>query len=285
MGTDHHFTVEEEFSKLELVLNQAAGDTAVCLRLLKKQLSDYDHRNGNIFAHSALSYLRSDMRSAKDTAMHLKNVAHQISHSLKPSKAELIAARHAMNSTTRVMEALTATARNYDKENGQSKGIKGTIDAVLGGRHDKDKHEKHSLFGKETGAAHGKNMAPEGGLFGAKREGDTTHGVLPGEKDEHHRGFAAAAADKNGGGIMGTTDTVEVLVKKNLRDNFNLSALDHQISTAEKVLSPSIVERAKEVIHDVKDKLTGDKTSPTHVDHVHGSRHATHPSAVHSTAM
>uniref|UniRef100_M4BE57 Uncharacterized protein n=1 Tax=Hyaloperonospora arabidopsidis (strain Emoy2) TaxID=559515 RepID=M4BE57_HYAAE len=284
MGIDHHFTVEEEFSKLELALNQAAGDTAVCLRLLKKQLSDYDHRNGNIFNHSATSYLRSDMRSAKDTAADLKNAAYQINHSLKPSKAELATARHAMNATTRVMEALTATAHNYDKENGQSKGIKGTIDAVLGGHHDKDHHhEKNGTAHEGLLKTNGTNMAPEGGLFGATREHDKKHGGLFGEKNGP-RGFAAAA-DKNGGGIMGTTETVEVLVKKNLRDNFNLSALDHQISAAEKVLSPSIVERAKEVIHDVKDKLTGDKSSPTYADHVNANRHATHPTTVQSTAL
>uniref|UniRef100_M4C6B4 Uncharacterized protein n=1 Tax=Hyaloperonospora arabidopsidis (strain Emoy2) TaxID=559515 RepID=M4C6B4_HYAAE len=242
-SSDHHATVEEEFSKLELALNQTAGDTSVCLRLLKKQLSEYDHRNGNIFTHSATSYLRSDMRLAKDTANELKHVAHQISHSPKPSKSEVASARHSMNETSRVMEALTTTARNYDKENGQSKGIKGTIDTMIGGHHDKDEHEKHE---------------------------DKKHGGLFGDKKEGHHGGLSSHADKNGGGIMGTTETVEGLVQKNLRENFNTKALDHQISVAEKALSPSIMERAKEAIHDVKDKLKGDKTSPTHGPHGHG---------------
>ncbi|CAI5741923.1 unnamed protein product [Hyaloperonospora brassicae] len=275
-SSDHHSNVEEEFSKLELALNQTAGDTSVCLRLLKKQLAEYDHRNGNLFTHSATSYLRSDMRSAKDTAMELKHVAHQISRSPKPSKTELTSARHVMNETSRTMEALTTTARNYDKENGQSKGIKGTIDTMMGGHHDKDKNEKQSLGGHATGDTHS-DKTHSGGLFGGEKDGG-----------HHHKGLSSHA-DQNGAGIMGSTDTVEGLVQKNLRENFSVKALDHQLSAAEKALSPSMMERAKEAIHDVKDKLKGDKTSPSHGSHAHGSAPVgthlqggpTHPDHVH----
>ncbi|POM65271.1 Hypothetical protein PHPALM_19040 [Phytophthora palmivora] len=59
-----------------------------------------------------------------------------------------------------------------------------------------------------------------------------------------------------------TTDTVEALVKLTLRETFSgFSALKHQISTAEKSLSPSLVERAKEVMEDVVIKLKGDSNS------------------------
>ncbi|ETM33071.1 hypothetical protein L914_19654, partial [Phytophthora nicotianae] len=38
----------------------------------------------------------------------------------------------------------------------------------------------------------------------------------------------------------------------------------YQINSADKsVSSPSIVERAKEAMHGMKEKLTGDKSSPT----------------------
>ncbi|TDH68986.1 hypothetical protein CCR75_000945 [Bremia lactucae] len=53
------------------------------------------------------------------------------------------------------------------------------------------------------------------------------------------------------------TNTLEALVKSIVRDNFNLSALSHQITITQKSLtsSPSFVERAKEAVDDVKEKL------------------------------
>ncbi|KAF4315732.1 hypothetical protein G195_010756, partial [Phytophthora kernoviae 00238/432] len=120
-----------------------------------------------------------------------------------------------------------------------------------------------------------------GGLFGSgEKDKGEKHGGIMGmgnkDKDEKHGGFLGMGKDKDGhgnhgGGILGSSNSVESLVKSTLRDNFNLSPLNHQINVAEKSLSPSIVDKAKVAIHDVKDKLTGDKTSPTHERH-----HATH---------
>ncbi|OWY93753.1 hypothetical protein PHMEG_00036730, partial [Phytophthora megakarya] len=135
-------TTEEEFVKLEQVLNQTADDTSNCLKLLKKHLNEYDSRNGNHFVNTAYSYMRSDMRTVKDTSMDLKHVAHQINQSHKPSKTEITSARNMMNATAKTMETLKITAHNYDKENGQRAGVKGKIAAAVGGHHD-DKDEKH----------------------------------------------------------------------------------------------------------------------------------------------
>ncbi|OWY92484.1 hypothetical protein PHMEG_00038504 [Phytophthora megakarya] len=58
--------------------------------------------------------------------------------------------------------------------------------------------------------------------------------------------------------MLETADTVEALVKLTLHDTFSgFSALKHQISTAEKSLSLSLMERAKEVMEDVVIKLKG----------------------------
>ncbi|RMX66715.1 hypothetical protein DD238_004699 [Peronospora effusa] len=124
------------------------------------------------------------------------------------------------------------------------KGVTGVIDNDIG-KNDTEKHEKDDT-----------NMLP---VF------LRNIGGLLGKTDGHHH---------HGGGILSSSDTVEQLVKTTLHDNFNVSALSHQITIAQKSLSssPSFVERAKEVLHDVKDKLKGDKTSPTHDGH-HGNKH------------
>ncbi|KAE9048205.1 hypothetical protein PR003_g759 [Phytophthora rubi] len=260
-STDRNAT-EEEFSKLEQVLNQTGDDASNCLKLLKKHLSEYDSRNGNHFVNTASSYMRGDMRTAKDSAMELKHVAHKINKSHKPSKSEVSSARNLMDVTSKAMDSLKLTARNYDKENGQSMGVKGTIDAAVGGHHDKEKEKdekREGLFGRDD-----KEKEREGGLFGKSDK----------EKDEHH-GRMLDHPDNNGGGVMGSSDTVETLVTKTLRDHFSLNALDQQLKAAEKSLSPSIVDRAKEAVHDVKGKLTGDKSSSTHEGH--HAKHAANP--------
>ncbi|KAF1778088.1 hypothetical protein GQ600_21887 [Phytophthora cactorum] len=188
--TDPNIAIEEEFFMLEQVLNQTADETSDCLKLLKKHLSDYD-----------TSFMRTDMRNAKDTAMDLKHVAHEINKNQKPSKTEISFARNMMNSTARAMDTLKATARNYDRENKQRMGVKGKRDEDRG-------------FYKESG----------GGLFGKNRHGDKQHGGLFGsDKDEEHHTNFPANEDDNGGRVTGSSETVETLVRKILRDNFSLS--------------------------------------------------------------
>ncbi|RLN36962.1 hypothetical protein BBI17_009914 [Phytophthora kernoviae] len=304
--TNHHVAIEQEFASLEQLLNQTADDASTCLRLLKNELSEYDSRHGNHFTNTAKSYLRSDMRTAKDTASDMKRVAHQINRTHNPSHSEVESARNMMDATAKAMDVLKTTARNYDQKNGKATGVKGTIENVVGKNDtnkdtkggllgNKDKDERHGgLFGsgeKDKGEKHGGILGmgnkdkddKHGGLFGmGDQKQDEKHGGILGmgnkDKDEQHGGIMGMGKDKDGhgnhgGGILGSSDTVESLVKSTLRDNFNLSPLSHQITIAEKSLSssPSIVDKAKEAIHDVKDKLTGDKTSPTHERH-----HATH---------
>ncbi|CAI5701106.1 hypothetical protein KXD40_004298 [Peronospora effusa] len=241
-------TAEHEFALLEKALIQTADDAARCLKLLKKNLSDYDHHHGNYFINTATSFMRNDMRSAKDTAFNLKHVAHQINKNLQPFESGVISARSMMDVVAKSMDALNTTARNYDEKNGRSKGVNGVIDNAIG-KNDTEKHEKDDKHATS--------------LFGTNDERNI--GGLLGKTDGHHH---------HGGGILSSSDTVEQLVKTTLHDNFNVSALSHQITIAQKSLSssPSFVERAKEVIHDVKDKLKGDKTSPTHDGH-HGNKH------------
>ncbi|KAG3241101.1 hypothetical protein PI124_g14029 [Phytophthora idaei] len=272
---------EEEFFKLEQVLNQTADDTSNCLKLLKKHLSDYDSRNGNHFNHTTASYMRSDMRTAKDTAMDLKHVAHEINKNQKPSKTEIFSARNMMDATSKAMENLKATARNYDRENKQRMGVKGTVDAAVGGRSDKEMGENRGQLGNEKhherdddrgffgtsdkeseggfsgksdkhkdseGGLFGKSdkqKESEGGLFGKSdkqkeseggffnKDEDKQGGLFGGDKNEHYRGVLGGGKGDNGG-MVGSSETVETLVRKVLRDNFSLSALDHQIKTAEK---------------------------------------------------
>ncbi|POM57906.1 Hypothetical protein PHPALM_37524 [Phytophthora palmivora] len=315
-SNDRNATIEQEFASLEKVLNQTADDATRCLKLLKKNLSDYDSRHSNHFINTAASYMRSDMRTAKDTATDLKHVAHQINKSSHPSESEITSARNIMGATAKAMDVLNTTARNYDQKNGRSKGVKGAIDNVTGnndkekhekegdekhtglfGKTDKDRDEKHTgLFGKTDKEKESKGTGLFGksddkenkdskvsGLFGKnEKDKDDKHTGLfnKGDKDDNKHGgglFGGKTDHRHGGGILGNSDTVEDLVKSTLRENFNLSALSHQITIAEKSLSssPSFVERAKEAVHEVKEKIKGDKSSPTH-DH-HARKHTLTP--------
>jgi hypothetical protein len=325
-SNDRNATAEQEFASLEKVLNQTADDAARCLKLLKKNLSDYDSRHGNHFINTATSYLRSDMRTAKDTAADLKHVAHQINRSSTPSESEVHSAHNMMGATAKAMDVLNTTARNYDEKNGRSKGVKGAIDNVVG-NNDQQKDEQHGggLFGKDNKTKDEKHI----GLFGKDEKKDEKHtGLFGKDKDEKHTGLFGKDKDKDkeskvgglfgksdkdkedkhtgllgkgdkhkdekhgtgllggkgeqkhhgGDGLLGSSDTVEALVKATLRDNFNLSPLSHQITIAEKSLtaSPTFVERAKEAVNEVKDKLKGDKASPTRGDH-HANKRAVTP--------
>ncbi|KAG1695823.1 hypothetical protein DVH05_019162 [Phytophthora capsici] len=228
-STDRNIAAEKEFTSLAQVLVQTADDAALCLKLLKKNLSEYDRRNGHHLRNTAKSFMRSDIRNAKDISSDLKHVAHQIHRSHKYSKMEVASARNMMNTTANAMEVLKATARHYDEKNGQTTGVKGAIKRMLSSENDEPNDSKGGLFGRKS------DQVNNQGAFGN--------------------------GERHGGGLLGSPDTVEALVKSTLRDNFNMNVLSYQISAAEKVLSPSLVDRAKEAVHDVKDKLKGDKTT------------------------
>ncbi|CAH0480987.1 unnamed protein product [Peronospora belbahrii] len=264
-------TAEHEFDLLEMMLIRTADDAVRCLKLLKKNLSDYDNHHGNHFTNTAISYMRSDMRAAKDSASNLKHLAHQYRENPQPSELGVMSARSMGDVVARSMDALITTARNYDQKNGRSKGVKGVIDNASG-KNDRENHEKDGgLFGQ----GHINRNEKHAGRFGTgdERHMDANHGSsLLGTPDVvyYHQG---------GNDILSNSDTVEQLVKTTVHDNFSANALTHQVANAEKSLSPSFVERVKEVVHEVKDKLKGDKASPTHnVHYAHqGNEHVVIP--------
>ncbi|TDH70371.1 hypothetical protein CCR75_003222 [Bremia lactucae] len=277
-STDRNIPTDDEFYKLEQLLNQTADDASTCLKLLKKELSEYDRRNGNHFVNTATTYMRRDMRHAKDTAMDMKHVSHNLNKEHKSSKTDVSSAQNVTHTTAKAFEALEITARNYDKENGQRMGVKGRISAAMGGHHHKDethaKDEKHPKHGESNEGLLGKHdKESEGGMFGMKKSDEKSEGLVGEVKERSKDVFNTK--DENGSGIVGSSETVETIVKRILHDHFNLKALDHQIKAAEKSLSPSIMERAKEKMHDVKEKLVGNKSDSAHDGH--GDPHESHP--------
>lgn len=171
-------------------------------------MAEYDRRHGNHFLSTAKSYMRNDIRYAKDISADLKHVAQQITKTQEYSQSELVSARKMIDVTANAMEVLVTKGRNYDETNGRATGVKGVIQDVVGGpRESSDK--------------------------GGQSETDVT----------------------TDNWANNTPDTVEEVVKSTLRDNFDLSVLIRPINAAEEVLTPSIIEKAKEAVHNVSDVL------------------------------
>ncbi|KAE9283656.1 hypothetical protein PR003_g27065 [Phytophthora rubi] len=289
-----------------------------CLKLLKKNLSNYDGHHGNHFVNTATSYMRSDMRAAKDTSADLNHVAHQINKSPRPSESEVTSARNMMGATNKAMNVLKTTARNYDQKNGRSTGVKGVIDNVVGDNDYKDNETKcGGLFGKDsndqddnhTGLLGKSDKVKEkeskgvGSLFGraitrrrspsaevslarATRTRTTRTPGCMGARTRTRTPTTVVVSSEIRAAITTTTTMVAAassaaptVAKTTLRDNFNVSALSHQITIAEKSLSvsPSFVERAKEVVNKVKDKLKREKSSSPSRDGHYAHKRAVMP--------
>lgn len=217
---------EKEFASLAQVLTITADDAVKCLKTLKKNLSEYDSQHGNHFLHTARLHMRSDIRHAKDVSADLKGVAREIHESHKPSKAGVISARTAMNAVALAMDVLTVTAQKYDEKHWHSSDVKGAMESAGSGKDEMETNVQGDAFGTSTYQA------------------------------GHH-----------GNCVLSNLVTVEMVVKKTLSDNFNPNVLSCQINAAEKSLSSfSIMERAKEAVNDVKEKLSG-KSSPTFAGH------------------
>ncbi|KAE9318734.1 hypothetical protein PF008_g18433 [Phytophthora fragariae] len=242
---ERSIAAQQEFSKLELLLAQTANDATKCLKVLKRNLAEYDRRHRLRFLNTSRSFMRSDIRVAKDLASDLRHVGTRIRKSKSPTESEINAARISMNETAEAMNDLKKAGRVYDQNNGMSGGISDIMDNVLGGKDDKERETKGGLFGENDKAKQSKT--PKGGLFGA------------GDKNIESR---------PSGGIRKSADTVEAVVRSTLSDSFSgFNALENQISATEKTLSPSLAERAKEAVADVANKLVGDSsTSPTPQD-------------------
>ena len=210
-GNGYNATAAHEFAALATVLCCIADDAITCLKSLKKRLSDDDRRHGRRFVHSAVAYLRTDLRAAKDTASALQHVAHQLTTHWERSESATDAARDVMGRIAKAMDRLQTTAHQYDEE-------------VVRRR-----------------------QSP-------KRKADGRHSTGCGQTPESCGSCA---------------ETVEQLVKTIVRDSFNISALSHQITIANKSLSSSTssVERVKLVVQDVKAKLDGDRPKAKHKGH------------------
>ncbi|CAH0485235.1 unnamed protein product [Peronospora farinosa] len=107
----------KEFFKLEILLIQTADETADCLKILKSNLGEYDKRHGLLFLNTSKSFVRRDIRFAKDTASELKHIAEQIAKSKHPSKGMIAVARRTVNEIFDALCELRTTARLYDRKN------------------------------------------------------------------------------------------------------------------------------------------------------------------------
>ncbi|ETK85312.1 hypothetical protein F441_05448 [Phytophthora nicotianae CJ01A1] len=110
-------TVEQEFAKLEQLLIQTADEAFSCLKALKNNLSEYDKRHGLLFLNTSRSFMRCDIRAAKDKAAELKHVAYHINKSERPSESEITATRSKIHEVSDAMLHLKQTARAYDRKN------------------------------------------------------------------------------------------------------------------------------------------------------------------------
>ncbi|KAJ8561741.1 hypothetical protein ON010_g7942 [Phytophthora cinnamomi] len=132
-------SIAAEFFKLELVLLQTADDAIHCVKALKDNLTEYDTRHGLHFANTSKSFMRGNIRVAKDAASDLRLVADQVAKSKFQSDWEIAAARSKMNAASDAIKGLKVAARVYDEMNGKPTGITRIIDNVLVGKYDKKK--------------------------------------------------------------------------------------------------------------------------------------------------
>ncbi|EEY65011.1 sporulation induced hypothetical protein [Phytophthora infestans T30-4] len=224
--------VEQEFSKLEMLLLQTANDTSKCLKILKRNLSKYDRRHGLFFRSTSNYFMRNDIRVAKDTTTDLRYVAKRIKRSKSPTKSEINAARISMNATVDAMNDLKQAGRIFDQNNDVLGGVTGIIESILHHDDNDDSQDDGGIFGdKEKNTDENKTKR---GLFGRKKRG----------------------------GFLKATDTVEGVVKSTLSESFSgFPALKQQITATENALSPSIVTRAKDAMVGAASKLVS--SSPT----------------------
>ncbi|GMF32268.1 unnamed protein product [Phytophthora fragariaefolia] len=225
-SSSSNITAEQEFSKLEQLLIQTAGEIARCLKTLKTGLAEYDRRHGLLFINTSKSFMRKNIRAAKDTASELRYVADQISKSEPPSESEITATRSKINEVSDALDNLKRTARAYDRK-GKSDGIVGIA--------------AKALTGTKSDSNDGSNKA-------TTTSEDSWLGDNSGSNSER------SSTD----GISSTIDTVEVVVRLTLRNNFNgASALKHQVSIAEESLVPSFADHVMDAVNAMSNSLKG----------------------------
>ncbi|KAE8915819.1 hypothetical protein PF005_g22026 [Phytophthora fragariae] len=240
-SSTRNVTAEHEFSKLEHLLTKTAGEVVNCLKVLKTNLAEYDKRNGLLFINTSKSFMRSDIRAAKDMASELRHVADQIAKSDTPSEWEITAARSKINTVSDAMGELKKTARAYDRSD-KSKGITGILGNALTSSNNSN-NNSHTR-GNETS---------ESGLLGSSNTKTESEGSGFGE---YSKGSDSEYSSGSGTGLPKASDTVEAVVKRALHDNFSgFSALKHQVLVAEKSLSPSFAERVMDTVSSMTNSL------------------------------
>ncbi|TDH71281.1 uncharacterized protein CCR75_004663 [Bremia lactucae] len=161
-ATNCDISVKKEFSSLALILDHTADNAVECLKILKKNLAEYDLHHGNNFLNSAKSYMRSDMRYAKDISSDLKHVAHQISKIDNYSKSEIKSARKTMKATSNALDVLLTKSRIYDETDGKATGVKGVIQNIVGGSRDKsDRNDQSAHFDRNDPIFTGIDNSPQ----------------------------------------------------------------------------------------------------------------------------
>ena len=115
-GNGYNATAAHEFAALATVLHCIADDALACLALLKKRLSAHDRRHGRRFVHTAVAYLRTDLRAAKDATRAVTHVAQQLTALDARSEWATDAARDVMGRMAKAMDSLQATARQFDAD-------------------------------------------------------------------------------------------------------------------------------------------------------------------------
>ncbi|KAG7391005.1 hypothetical protein PHYPSEUDO_006140 [Phytophthora pseudosyringae] len=182
-STQQNPAAEQEFSRVEQLLIQTADEASSCLKALKSSLSEYDKRHGLLFLNTAKSFMRSDIRAAKDKASELKHVADQIAKSETPSEWEITATRSKIHEVSDALINLKKTARSYDRKN-HLENSSGTELKADERRSDIDKSESESSwFSEDTGSDRSGS-----GLRGA---GDTVEAVVRSTVRHNFSGFSA----------------------------------------------------------------------------------------------
>ncbi|KAG6594227.1 Uracil phosphoribosyltransferase [Phytophthora cinnamomi] len=209
------------------MLTQTAGEVANCLKVLKTNLAEYDKRNGLLFINTSKSFMKSDIRAAKDLAFELLHVADPIVKSDTPSEWEITAARSKINAVSDALGGLKKTALSYDRKDSKPKVIAGIPGNALSGNHCDDEQNSN----KNSSSKDKSKSESEGSWLGEDSNGS----------DSKHN---------SGSGISIATDTLEALVLQTLHDNFNgSSALKHQVLVAERSLSPPFAERVMDTVN------------------------------------
>ncbi|TDH70372.1 hypothetical protein CCR75_003223 [Bremia lactucae] len=203
-------STEKVFSKLKQLLIEVAEDVFNCLGDFNSNLSAFDSRHEKLFSgNTSTFYLKSYIQTARDTTLELRNVAHQIAECSQPSQPEIDAACNAMHATVNSLNELARMACQFDKESLNLNGL-----SVVAG----------SLEAKASSTI--------------KNDTNTTGKDLTSIRNKRSESEALRAS--------GTVEEVVAMAFGHCFGKFR--ALQHQVATSEKALSPLFAGRVNELV-------------------------------------